>query len=287
MLNRGLTQQRSAGRVSPATRRPIDAGLAPFERRRSVLSASDGIAAPVAAPTGFLYDGELPTANRRTRAMASVATHRDRHLPRIIKAYDDPIVRAYCWVRFWILRQRFLDEIGQYLPASGKVLDVGCGFGLFSLYYAMTSPSRVLHGFDLNAKRIDKARRAASLLGLNNVAYAVGDVQDHRVAESFDCIYMLDIIHHVPPQSVEPLLRHLYRSLTPGGRLLIKDVDAFPRYKRLFTWALDRMLDPRAPVHYWQAKTLARLLRDVGFTVYQHLMVDYLPYPHVLYICRR
>ena len=29
---------------------------------------------------------------------------------RIIRAYDDPIVRAYCWVRFWILRQRFLDE---------------------------------------------------------------------------------------------------------------------------------------------------------------------------------
>ena len=31
---------------------------------------------------------------------------------RIIEAYDDPIVRAYCWARFWILRQRFLDEIG-------------------------------------------------------------------------------------------------------------------------------------------------------------------------------
>ena len=35
---------------------------------------------------------------------------------RIIRAYDDPIVRAYCWARFGILRQRFLDEIGQYLP---------------------------------------------------------------------------------------------------------------------------------------------------------------------------
>ena len=34
---------------------------------------------------------------------------------RIIRAYDDPVVRAYCWVRFGIRRQRFLDEIGQYL----------------------------------------------------------------------------------------------------------------------------------------------------------------------------
>src|SRR5437867_11616775 len=70
---------------------------------------------------------------------------------KIIGAYDDPVVRAYCWARFWILRQRFLDEIGQYLPAEGPVLDLGCGFGLFSLYYAATGPRRLLRGIDVNA----------------------------------------------------------------------------------------------------------------------------------------
>ena len=73
---------------------------------------------------------------------------------RVIRAYDDPIVRAYCWIRFWILRQRFLDEIGQYLPPSGPVLDIGCGFGLFSLYYAATGPARFVRGIDLNARRL-------------------------------------------------------------------------------------------------------------------------------------
>ena len=58
----------------------------------------------------------------------------------IVRAYDDPVVRAYCWARFLVLRQRFLEEIGQYLPPSGPVLDIGCGFGLFSLYYAATGP---------------------------------------------------------------------------------------------------------------------------------------------------
>jgi 2-polyprenyl-3-methyl-5-hydroxy-6-metoxy-1,4-benzoquinol methylase len=73
---------------------------------------------------------------------------------RIIRAYDDPIVRAYCWARFGILRQRFLDEIGQYLPEAGPVLDIGCGFGLFSLYYAATGPRRLLRGLDLDTRRI-------------------------------------------------------------------------------------------------------------------------------------
>src|SRR5262245_55940820 len=77
----------------------------------------------------------------------------------IIRAYDDPVVRAYCWLRFGILRQRFLDEIGQYLPDAGPVLDIGCGFGLFSLYYAATGPRRFVRGLDLNPRRIALARR--------------------------------------------------------------------------------------------------------------------------------
>jgi SAM-dependent methyltransferase len=80
---------------------------------------------------------------------------------KIIRAYDDPIVRAYCWARFGILRQRFLDEIGQYLPDEGPVLDIGCGFGLFSLYYAATAPRRFVRGLDVNGRRVALARRAA------------------------------------------------------------------------------------------------------------------------------
>src|SRR5204862_3463781 len=86
---------------------------------------------------------------------------RDPLVGQIVRAYDDPIVRAYCWGRFGILRQRFLQEIGQYLPAEGLVLDVGCGFGLFSLYYASLEAGRQVQGIDVDRRRIGIARRAA------------------------------------------------------------------------------------------------------------------------------
>src|SRR5713226_7417460 len=98
----------------------------------------------------------------------------------VIRAYDDPEVRAYCWARFWILRQRFLDEIGQYLPESGTVLDIGCGFGLFSLYYAATGPRRLLRGIDVNGRRIAMARRAAGRLRIANAVYEEGDARDFK-----------------------------------------------------------------------------------------------------------
>jgi SAM-dependent methyltransferase len=205
----------------------------------------------------------------------------------VIRAYDDWIVRAYCWGRFWILRQRFLDEVGQYLPQRGRVLDLGCGFGLFSLYYASVRPGIEIEGIDLNPRRIAMARRAALRLGLRNARYEVGNATEFRSGRLFDAAYMLDIVHHIPPGTVRPLLEQMAKSLPAGGRLLIKDVDARPAWKRWFTHALDRLMDPGTPVRYWGGEELQGLLEEVGFTVYRHLMVDILPYPHILYICER
>src|SRR5262249_28006283 len=82
--------------------------------------------------------------------------------------------------------------------------------------------------------------------------------------------------------AVPPLLRQLRRALVPGGLLVVKDVDTRPAPKRWFTWALDKAMAPRTPVHYWSAEELSALLEATGFRVRRHLMVDLLPYPHVL-----
>ena len=130
-------------------------------------------------------------------------------------------------------------------------------------------------------------RAAATRLGLGRVRYEVGDATEFRGGETFDAAYMLDIVHHIPEEAVRPLLEQLAKALPAGGRLLIKDVDRRPAYKRWFTHALDWAMDPKSPVRYWAADELQDLLERIGFRVHRHLMVDILPYPHVLYICER
>ena len=44
-----------------------------------------------------------------------------RAIRSIVASYDDPVIRLYSRVRFTILRQVFLEEIGQYLPREGRV----------------------------------------------------------------------------------------------------------------------------------------------------------------------
>jgi 2-polyprenyl-3-methyl-5-hydroxy-6-metoxy-1,4-benzoquinol methylase len=225
--------------------------------------------------TGSMSDGRQPSRAGREA------------IARVVEAYDDRVIRMYSRARFLILRQRFLDEIGQYLPLSGYVLDLGCGFGLFSLYYAQILPGLRFHGVDMDVRRVGIAREAGRRLGLANVEYVVGDARDFRASRQYAGAYMLDIVHHVEHAAVRPLLAELHATLAPGACLLVKDVDTRPAYKRWFTHALDLLVSPGSPPHYWAAETLQAALEEAGFRVFRHSMVDVLPYPHMLYVCRK
>lgn len=211
----------------------------------------------------------------------------ENNIIQIIDAYDSKIIKIYSYIRFYIIRQRFLDEIGQYLPARGRILDVGCGFGLFSLYFAQQRPEAVFFGIDRNANRIAIASAVAAKLNIANVHYSVADARSEEFSGPLDAAYMLDIVHHVPPARVQPMIKQLHTQLACGGYLIVKDIADRPAYKRWFTYILDKLMDYKTPVHYWAIDHLTELLRAEGFEVHTHLLVDYLPYPHVMYICRK
>jgi len=183
-----------------------------------------------------------------------------------------------------ILRPRLLAQIGRYLPDRGIVLDIGCGFGLFALYFAKTHPHLELHGFDLNARRIECAQRAARKLGLANAHFRVADASTFTWDEPIRGAYLLDLIHHIPEQATEPLLRQVANNLAVGERLVIKDIRPTPFLKMAFTWLLDKAMDFRAPVKYWPPAKLVALIESLGFSVEQRFLNDLLPYPHVLYV---
>lgn len=206
-------------------------------------------------------------------------------LRRIVRSYPSFLVRLYCVIRFRIMRLRFLEEIGQYLPRSGHVLEVGCGFGLFALYFASTNPEIDLTARDIDEHRIDIARRSQRQLGLRNVDFQVADARNGDLdGGPFEAVYMLDLLHHIPPGYADQLIHRIYEELRPGGVLLVKDVDVRPRYKMAFTWLLDVLMTGGERPDYWSSAELALLLSETGFKVFRHSMTDALPYPHQLFV---
>ena len=233
-----------------------------------------------------LAHGASPTPSERNYVGLDRPVAR-QCIRRIIHSYDDLIIQAYCRTRFIIMNLRFLEEMDQYIPRTGDVLDFGCGFGLFSLYFASVAPSRRLLGVDLNRRRIGIARRCAQRLHLKHVEYVVGDAAQFPVPRGLACVYMLDLLHHLPAPAVQPLLERIGEMLRPPAVLLIKDVDTNPFYKRWFTLLLDRLMVGLEPIRYWPAREMIVMVERAGFQVYTHELRDVLPYPHRLYICRK
>ena len=228
-----------------------------------------------------------PLSRVRTDPVDRIAVPSGRQsIRRIVSSYDNPIVRMYSRVRFIILREYFLEEIEQYLPTSGRILDIGCGFGLFSLYFASLEPRRRFLGIDLDARRIQYAQDSAKRLGLPNVEYRVGNAVDWDTDEKFDAIYIVDLLHHMPFRDVPEFLARLRSRLRDGGTLIVKEVENRPRWKMWFTLAVDRAMVGLEPIRYWPPGELIDVLRHLGFDVVKHRMRDYLPYPHILYVNR-
>jgi 2-polyprenyl-3-methyl-5-hydroxy-6-metoxy-1,4-benzoquinol methylase len=215
-----------------------------------------------------------------------VPAHR-RLLRRIIASYDSFIVRAYCLIRFQIINLNMLQVLELCLRGKHKVLEVGCGFGLFGCYFASSDSARTWHGLDLNSNRIDMARRAAQRLGLTTVSFETGDAREQlHVGGRYDAVVMMDLLHHIPDHSKHQLLGTALSLLTPDGRLVIKDVTRRPAWKLFFTWVLDVLMTKGFEMWYWSPNQLKAAIGD-GYNVEMYPVADWLPYPHVIYVVTR
>ena len=157
-----------------------------------------------------------------------------RHLP--------PVERAYSFARFMIMRPKILSALDLLLPDRGRLLDLGCGFGLFAAYFGQTQPLREILGVDLDARRVRLAAHVAEKLGLAQHRFLVGDVRELDLTGTFDACYVLDVMHHLPADKQLPVLARLHQLLRPGGVVLIKDITTDARFGLLFTEVLDRMM---------------------------------------------
>jgi 2-polyprenyl-3-methyl-5-hydroxy-6-metoxy-1,4-benzoquinol methylase len=209
-----------------------------------------------------------------------------RALLRIARAL--PLVeRSYAVIRFLILRVKLLAVMDLLLPEEGRILDVGCGFGLWSAYFGQMQPARRIVGVDRSEPRVRMAERVVAQVGVT-ASFVAADVRDARVEGPFDAAYVLDVLHHIPRNDQRAVLEKLRDLLSPGGVLLIKDITTEPWLELKFTEVLDRVMvgldEELAYRHHreWQA-----LLEELGFHVRVVRVPDVLPYPHVILAARK
>ncbi len=251
----------------------------PWERERAPVSTRV-IRALAHLPLRVAESAARNRAERRTYEAPEV--YGRAAIGRIARAL--PIVeRAYANVRFSILRPKLLSVMDLLLPAEGRILDIGCGFGLFAAYFGQTQPARCIVGVDPDGRRIDMARRVCSTIGLPNHSFVEGDARKVSIEGRFDAAYVLDVMHHIPADDQLRMLERLRDLLEPRGVLVVKDITTEPRFGLKFTEALDRvMVGWNEPLAYRHHREWGEMLSSLGFHVRMVRVPDVLPYPHVV-----
>lgn len=101
------------------------------------------------------------------------------------------------------------------------LLDLGCGLGL--LAHALRADGQTLdyHGVDIDAAKIQRARRIAERSSLARTRFDVLDLKqgtpDHRGS-----VAILDVLQYLPEAGQAELIAEAAQMLEPGARLVIR-----------------------------------------------------------------
>ena len=106
---------------------------------------------------------------------------------------------------------------------SERILDVGCGPGFYCLELAAeVGEQGAIVGIDSSQPMLSLAERRCE--GLTQVGFKEGDALSLPVEdESFDAGFSIQVLEYVPDATAA--LREIFRTIKPGGRTLIWDVD--------------------------------------------------------------
>ncbi len=192
---------------------------------------------------GLVFQRYAPVADQLDRAQLGAYGTPGRRF----HAFVEVAVRLARWTRVRLAMR--------VIPCGGRVLDIGCGRGLF------------LHMLQARGYRV-RGTELSSLTVSNAISGVPIDLGDLRVGQypddHFDLISIWHVLEHL--RSPGSVLRLCHRALRPGGALLI----AVPNYGSLQArLGGEHWFHLDLPRHLFQftEETLGRLLGNAGFEI--------------------
>jgi SAM-dependent methyltransferase len=161
-------------------------------------------------------------------------------------------------------------RLRRVLPATAgqypRILDAGCGSGVFSFELAKRHRGAQVVGIDSDPQLVKRASEIARRAGLSNCRFEEGDVTQLDYDADFDLVVSVDNFEHVEDDVTA--MRTLLGALKPGGTL----VTHVPGYERRWL-VFGRRVNFDVPGHVrpgYRAGELLAKLGEAGFEVQRY-----------------
>jgi cyclopropane fatty-acyl-phospholipid synthase-like methyltransferase len=120
----------------------------------------------------------------------------------------------------------FTELLGMVKPGE-RVIDVGSGSGQFCLLLARFARPSWVGGIEISERLVHNARELFANAGIA-VPHAFEKYDGAHFPEALtaaDRVFLVDVLHHVPPAHQAQFLVDLQWAMKPGAMLVLKDID--------------------------------------------------------------
>jgi SAM-dependent methyltransferase len=117
------------------------------------------------------------------------------------------------------IRAKTILPLIRNLPLPRRILDAGCGKGIFTFATARIFPEALVIGVDSSPELVRRNTILAERLGIKNIRFYVQDLTEFEAPETYDVIIATDVLEHVADDC--GLLCGFHAALQPGGRLVL------------------------------------------------------------------
>jgi predicted exporter/SAM-dependent methyltransferase len=147
--------------------------------------------------------------------------------------YQGPYVTQFV---FWKMKtDPLFKAVEEAVPQQGRILDLGCGYGIVANWLTLGSPGRTVMGVDTDAGKV-RVARATATRNLR-ICFEKADALAWEYP-ACDCVLLCDLLHYLPHALKEQVLRKAYAALRPGGWLVVRDAFAADNWRhRLTAWS--------------------------------------------------
>lgn len=207
----------------------------------------------------------------------------------MIKEFEDIISNHKKFKKFYSIKKKIfpIKKCIEFFPDSGRLIDLGCGNGIFAGLLSLYYPNLEIIGIDDDERKINEA--STVFKNLKNIRFLKNDITKTDFPEG-DHFSLFDVLYLIPYNIQAEILSKINKSMTRDGILIIKEMDRKPFYKYLFNILQETISVKLIKItlgnkfYFRNSDCMIDLLKKDGFVRIEVVRIDrgYL-YPHIIY----
>ena len=167
------------------------------------------------------------------------------------------------------------EDVVREIPPYSNILDIGCG------------NSHILEDFTklkiISYTGIDP--KVKNKIEKENISISNKKIEEFiEEIDKFDCILMIDVMHHLQKEIQEILFRNIITSMKKNSIFIYKDISNRNKFFSFMNWAHDLLYNFQN-INYFSSDKIKLILNN-NRVVYKHYFKRVFWYDHEFFIIR-